>query len=393
MHNYSTTNIIKNNLLYIVGVLFLLFISSLRFAYKFAPLPLLSLLVFFICLYFVLQAVTRETAVTNILKKILQSGFLPYLFIIVFLMVTVFLYPLIDARKTMGLGSTGDDAIIQPALKFLSTGKLYDAKLYDGVPISPGPGWILLNSLFPILNIYWLFAPLYIFASLFICKKFYKSNFVINLTLVLISSSFLFWELLANGHDLVPLGFAFVILTFLIHRFFVEDNSHLTYKIVISILAGLISTSRIVFIALPFLFLLFIWKFNKKNALLFGLISICTNILVQLYFYLVNDFYQPLHLFARGNNNVGPALIITGIILTIILLIYSYRKIDRNIESWLLYIFSCLALPLIMIAFGELIHIDFSFRLWEGVNNLMPVIPGLCFYISLKINNRYPASL
>ena len=71
-----------------------------------------------------------------------------------------YIYPLANARSQ---NSTGDDALIIAAKTLKTSAKLYDVTINQLAPISPGPGWILLNSGFVLGNIYFLLTPFYIF--------------------------------------------------------------------------------------------------------------------------------------------------------------------------------------------------------------------------------------
>jgi len=120
----------------------------------------------FLLLFYYL--IFKNRKIISQLSRIASIQWINIGIITVFIILTFFIYPVADARKAIGKGSTGDDAIIEPVKQLLSSGKLYDVKLYDGAPVSPGPGWILLNAPFVVFNCYYLFTPMYLLASIFL---------------------------------------------------------------------------------------------------------------------------------------------------------------------------------------------------------------------------------
>ena len=69
-----------------------------------------------------------------------------------------YIYPIIDARRNLGKGSTGDDAMILASKSLISTGKIYDFIIDFKTPISPGPAWVIFNSPFSFFDLYFLFG-------------------------------------------------------------------------------------------------------------------------------------------------------------------------------------------------------------------------------------------
>ncbi len=376
---------LKKNAEFIVLFL-ILFVPSLRAIFKYLPNPeLLSIFIGLILLFYY-YFILRVKKINQILNKIPSIQWIFIVIISIFIIANYFIYPIADARKLVGKGSTGDDAIIEPVKKFLSTGKMYDVTLNGDVPVSPGPGWILLNSLFVICNSYYLFTPFYISISILLYLLLFKKKTAPIILLFLLSSSLIFWELMVTGHDLISLGFSFTLIIMLLFHYCIEvDVKTISIPIfLISIFIGFISTSRIVFLFLPFLTLILTYKFKLKQSLFIFTISISIAILLHFIFYITNDYYQPLHLFNRGKSNVGFPIMTMGALVTFVLVIIGNFRIQKSFESFLKWFFLLMVSPLSFISFGEFLNVDYNFAAWEGANYVVPMIPVYLVYISNK---------
>lgn len=296
-----------------------------------------------------------------------------------------FIYPLVDARKFQpGKGSAGDDALILSANTLKTTGKLYDVTVDEDTPISPGPGWVIMNSPFVLLNLYFLFTVFYIFiVCITLSYTFNKTT--ADLFLLLCSTSMVFWELIFNGHDIFPLSAMLFVCSLLTFRYLTKSNNIMVIA-AIALLTGVISTSRIIFIFFPFLLSLFLWKFNKKNSVLLFFIATVVNVSLHLHYYSVNTVYQPLHLFNKALTNIDFPLIISGLTGFFIMLFFQYKNLTENIQSWNKNIFISFLIIFFPISVGDLIKNDFNFHSWEGANYIIPVIPFFFLYIILGLN-------
>ena len=307
---------------------------------------------------------------------------------VIIILITIgnfFIYPLVDARKFQpGKGSAGDDALILSANTLKTTGKLYDVMVGEDTPTSPGPGWVILNSPFVLLNLYFLFTVFYIFiVCITLSYTFNKTT--ADLFLLLCSTSMVFWELIFNGHDIFPLSAMLFVCSILIFRYMTKSNNIILIA-AIALLTGVISTSRIIFIFFPFLLSLFLWKFNKKNSVLLFFIATVVNVSLHLYYYSVNTVYQPLHLFNKALTNIDLPLIISGITGFFIMLFFQYKNLTENFQSWNKSIFTSFLIIFFPISVGDLIKNDFNFQSWEGANYIIPVIPFFFLYIILGLN-------
>ncbi len=155
-------NSVKKNIEIIVLFL-ILFVPSLRAIFKYLPQPeLISLFIGSVLLLFYFFIFNNNQITNRIFNTRKPVLWFVIIMITIFIIINFFIYPIADARKLIGKGSTGDDAIIESAKQFLLTGDMYDVTLQGGASVSPGPGWILLNSIFVFGDCYFFFTPMYI---------------------------------------------------------------------------------------------------------------------------------------------------------------------------------------------------------------------------------------
>lgn len=292
-----------------------------------------------------------------------------------------FIYPIIDARKkTANSGSTGDDAMIMAANSFKNSGKMYDVFINSHTPISPGPAWVIFNTPFSLLDLYFLFTPFYLLVALFLLKK-NSGNIISNLFLVYIFSALVTVELFFNGHDILPFSLGFLICTILIFEN-LKNKLGLFSTVLISFLLGIVCTSRVIFFFVPFVFYFLTKNLNKKKSLILLTISSMVFWGFNGYYYAINQNYQPLHLMKKSVHLSNLPIVVLGISMFLIALFFIIKFLKKTeIQDWLLILGSLFALLLIPVSIADLYKQDFNFKLWEGANYFMPIIPFLVLYI------------
>ncbi len=367
---------------YIPLLVIFLVIPSARAIFKYVPYPEYAFAIFCVFSVIFYYYVITKLDVIVVIKKLLNWSPLAYLIALIYAISAYAIYPIANARRGIGQGSTGDDAIIEPALTLLNNNSLYSVTLYDGAPISAGPGWIFQNAPFALLDVYWILTVFYICLTVISYRLMFGKIRETNFALILISTSLIFWELLVTGHDLIAIGFCFVLFSSLAFKLSVRESDDKILLLSLAIAVGVFATSRVVFILFPVLLAILFWKFSRKKALIFLLPSIFVAVALHGYYFVTSDYYQPLHLFQRGENRVGRYLAGFGLTASMVALIVIYYQLKQSIESWLYSVFVCLAIPLATISIGEFISSNLNFAEWEGANYLVPVIPILLFYLA-----------
>ncbi len=370
--------------IYIFCLVVFLIIPSLRVIFKYTLHPELISIGYLVASAIFFLLILRFRSFFNLIDNLIDWRPLSYVLIFIYSAISFIIYPIADARKNIGKGSTADDAIIESALTLLRSDHLYSPTLYDGAPISPGPGWILQNASFVLFDIYWLLSTFYITIAVIVFRSFFGRFRETNMALIFLSTSLIFWELLVTGHDILAIGFSFVIFVSLVYKLSINNADNYVFLLALAIGVGVFSTSRVIFICFPILLFFFLWKFKKKKALIFLTISLFVSIVLHSYFYMASDNYQPLHLFSRGDNQVGIYLSVMGLTVTLVAFVKVYQGLKDTLESWLFSVFVCLSIPLAFISAGELYSSSFNFSIWEGANYLVPAAPILLFLVACR---------
>jgi len=360
----------------------LLLVGSLRAVFKYLPWPgwiALGMLTGGLTAYAFLMARVKSNGMGEHFPFRYPKT-LCVLLLILFATASYEVYPLADARRLWGAGSTADDGLIQTAGDFFSSGSMYDRPLAGGIPISAGPGWALLNLPLANSHSYWAMGPLYILIAVLIHARLAGTALPEAVVLCLLASSPLFWELLVTGHDIVPLGFALAALVMAGWKIAQDRTDGGFLPLLFGALMGAVATSRVVFAPLPLMMALLAWKQNRKFALLAGSVGLICCAALHGYFFWTSERYQPLHLFLRGNRSVGGDLIGLGLIGETIAVVWVFLRTDNRLGSWLFGAWLCLAIPLGLIALGELRAVGGQFSLWEGANYIFPCVPCYLFF-------------
>jgi hypothetical protein len=298
------------------------------------------------------------------------------------------LYPI--SRQVAQI-STAPDALIEPATALIQRGEnLYSVQLSGGSPVSPGPGWILLNAPFTISGFVSLLTPFYLFLCALMISKWSKAYTFGFIILLFVSLSFL--QMSFVGHDLPATILAFVGLTLALYRYY--DRTFLF--VLISFLIGVLSTARVPFIIFPIALSLCLRTKNQHRALLFVVFSTSLALLIHLVFYLwaVKDglFYQPLHIFNRAALGSGLGILIIGGITWAVAGWFAWRRLTSDIASWFSFLWVLIGVPFIFVGFGELIRNGIfstsNWAAWEGKVYVMFTLPLMITSIVMNLSQR-----
>ncbi|SDE33007.1 hypothetical protein SAMN05421544_10720 [Riemerella columbipharyngis] len=356
----------------------LILLPSLRFFIKFSIYHL-----FFI--YLVLANISMYYLLKNIKK---YYNIFNYPFWIIFIgglsILNFYIYPIIDARRNIGKGSTGDDAMILASKSLMSTGKLYDLMIDAKTPISPGPAWVIFNAPFSIFDLYFLLSPFYLLIILLVIRKFF-GNLKTNLFTYYLFCSVIAFELFFNGHDMLPFSLAFTSLSILINKVLTE-KTNISISIILGLLLGICSTSRIVFFFIPLIFFILLKPYNYKNAIVLFVVSFLICLFFNIYYFLINDFYQPIHLLFKGKHLLSDYGFLLGITGFCLFNYFLFKKLITTNVNWYFIIAITFSIVTIPFSIGDLIHQNFNFTEWEGANYLVITIPHFIIYFIDKLN-------
>jgi hypothetical protein len=376
-------------------------IPSLRPLAKYLPASL-----FFIALFayvFFLLVVNGALVFALERKHVprLFHSIFPFLGIItVIFFVNLFLYPIADGQKNKGKGhgSDQDDALIETG-KYLIAGKNpYHAQLYTGNHISPGPGIIILALPFTQGNRYFLFTPCVLLLTGLVLAGITRSFFYSSAFLLLLSSNCAFWETMIVGSDMIAIGLLFAMVT--IALFYWKErrtNKSLFEKKkpfhsilflatpAIILFAAMAATSRIIFIGLVPLWGFFLFKINKRDALMFSCwTTLCVLFLHGIFFGMDPAAFTPFHVIRKGNGLMGLTLSTVGALVTLLTGIFILFRTRPTLQSWIFSLTLACAAPLTFVSIGDFFWQGSHLYKWEGVNYLMMFIPLINLYFAFN---------
>lgn len=347
-------------------------LPGLRAIFKYSPYPS-----FISCLYLIFLPIFLLPLINRKLEKIQKVIGNPLTILLFLTVVTItcwIAYPFADALKLNMQGSDQDDCIILGVNRILNFSHPYGEKTYFGNPCSPGPGLLLLYAPFVIFHIYILGAIASIVAVVLGLYQKRGDWNIAGLWLVALFSSLIIPELLAVGSDLVLLGNGIAFLAIALPP--TVRNRNLTFAICLSILCGLVASSRVNFIVIAPLVSLFVFAGWRRGGVIFFCISMLVAFIPSLYIYLLDPtIFTPLHLAGKSSNIAGLQMLAFGAFLSIGTALYSAFR-ARIDEAFIpMGLFISLAPMLLSVSLGDLSTRQWNIAAWDGANYLVPLIP------------------
>ncbi|MCP5449815.1 MAG: hypothetical protein H6972_04500 [Gammaproteobacteria bacterium] len=314
------------------------------------------------------------------LKKsnILDYSLLWLLPIVVLGLLNILLYP---GTRLVPNPSSAPSALVEPAVALFYNGlNPYSIRIFDGAPISPGPGWILLNSPLLLGGLITILTPIYLFFSGFMLAKLCKATHAfIYILLTLVSLNFLQMSII--GHDLPAIILALVGLTLALNLYY-KDN---IYFIIIAVLIGLVATARVPFVIFPIALSICLVKIDYFRARVFLILSVGITVTVHLIFwiwvYSQGVFYQPLHVIGRATHGGSLIILFFGALIWAMFGWYGWRHLTKCPSTWMFFLWTVLSIPFIFVGINELLsnglfHLK-AWQTWEGKGYVMFTLPLL----------------
>jgi hypothetical protein len=332
----------------------------------------------FVCLLLFVAMQYRQTMLAR--SRLLAAAAITLLGV-----ANILLYP---ATRLGDHPSSAPDALSVPIGRLLAGLEPYGSRLFDGAPISPGPGWVALHGAFAALGLIPLIVPMWLgLATWLVCR----SGGAATIFVALVMTPLAFLQMSFVGHDIFAISLAFVVVALAAFR--MPERSH--RLIAIAILAGTIATARLPLLVLPLIIGLGLAQQRGASvALRFTGIAVCTALswhgLAALWCALAGDFYQPFHLFQRAEGGAGRWFTLLGAVLGIASGYWIVRKPGRNPSEWLFSMWLLQTALFLPIGIGELINLQhFDWANWEGKNYLAYPLPLLA--AALVLRQREPA--
>jgi hypothetical protein len=218
----------------------------------------------------------------------------PTLFLLIaFTVGALSMHPYVVSLKEHGAGSDSDEALILAGQALLNFQNPYTAVTYLGNPFSVGPGWALLAAPFTVSGLYPLFFPSTVALTMGCLRSNGHDWLTLNRFIILLASSPCVWELACDGSDYLPFAMLTLTVTQLLQRPIIR-----TFDVVgLTVVLGLLSTFRIVFIFLPLLVGFSLFAIHRRRAFAVALGSLAICLASQSLFYFLNrGHYPPLNL-------------------------------------------------------------------------------------------------
>ena len=350
-------------------------IPSLRVIFKYGPgeFWLIFIIYSVVMLAFFYQLIIKNKF--EWARKVLGNPFAITFIILAILVCTWYVYPIADGLKNVMHGTDQDDCIIMGATKLANLVHPYMEKTYHGNPCSPGPGILILYMPFVLTNTYPLggvFAIIAVGLCLYLQSRKLDD---VGIFLALLFSCLLISEMLAVGGDLVLLGSGIVILSFTLIK--TINLKNWTQLFLLSLLCGLLASSRVNFMVIVPLASILIFLHWRKGAVYFFLsaLLIATTPSLIIYFMSPNEF-TPFHLIGKAQRLVPTSFIEVAFVVSVITFLYGIFIVRRNLNHLPLAIFISIAPSLIAVSLGDLLVIRLGdISQWEGANYFIALVP------------------
>lgn len=377
----------KNIFLNFILPLFVILIPSIRAFYKYLPsLNTIAFLIYALIILISLYLIFSQGKFLKILN-FLNDRKIVFFSIVLITVITLVMYPIADSLKYQMRGSDQDDCIINGVKLMMSFSNPYMEQSYFGNSCSSGFGALFLYIPFVMTGTYQLGSIFASISAIITIKKISVANHQATIFALLIFSSIIWIELIFTGSDFNLIGCFLLILAYGISRNLLNKN--IKYLICLSILGGLLASTRINFLILTPLISLFIFKYWRKGAIVFFLISFIVSVLPSTFIYSLNpDSFAPFHLIEKSSNLLRGGLRELNILTSLIALFIGYKVSTYSPENIPKAIFISLTPSLIILSIGELIFFrQGSLSMWEGANYFIPLLPLAASIISLNYNH------
>lgn len=272
-------------------------------------------------------------------------------------------------------------AMTLPVHALLHGHQMYDIALPASVPASPGPGWILLNAPFTLIHASWLLIPFWLAAAAVVIRVAYGRGVEVNVALVLLYVSPHFARMVAEDQDLLIVPCALIVLVVIANRWV----RSLPAAVILGLLAGVVATSRILYVAFPVVLGLIAWRRSQRQAVAVGVVGIGVAVACNLVAAIGINPYPPTHLFGRAGIKEPALNVAIGATVTAVVVIgLIVRYVRRDNGSWLYWLAGAWAVAHGFIGFGELAGVHWVFRYWEGANYVfvgaVPLVAGVMLW-------------
>ena len=353
-------------------------VGSAPFFFKHTRWPLLALAVYAGLLVFATSCLRRAGGPIG---RALESGWFPILGVVAVGALNLVVYP---AMREVASPSTAPDALIEPARLLLLGAYPYAAELPGRVPVSPGPGWLLLNLPLVAWGLVPLLMPLYLGACGWALWSVRRQARSASVFLCLLLTCLNFLQKSVEGHDLFAVTCAMTTVTIAVW----SSQSSPRRLLILGALAGVIATARVPFLLHP-LGVAALLLSDRRACFTFGVPAFVVAIGLHVGFWLwgesVHAAYQPMHVFGRAQAALGGAGLVAAAMLWGAVEWGLGRRVPRHLADWLFHHWHLLFVPFALVGVAELLRADpIDLAHWEGKNYVTFTLPLLAASLALR---------
>ena len=360
-------------ILNLITFIILFEVSCLRTIIKYVSNPLLS--AFMIISYFLLLMliIYLFQLRKSIIDRISKNKYLYILSILCLTTIVLYGYPIADNLKLHGKGSDQDDCVILGVENLLKAQNPYSSRTYRSNPCSTGMGVLIAYIPFVYIGFYELGSVIFMIITLWYLyiNRGPKLAFFYKITLL---TNILFIELMVVGSDLFLIGFFLLIAALYMDANI--DNMSIGKTLLLSILVGLVASSRINMLIILPIFAIFGYFRNKLSGILMFLSSSVIAILPSFLIYISNpSLFTPLHLIQKAEMLLPLSVrfvVIAIMAFSLVISLFLYSKKAILFTSALLWILTPMFVGLLI---GGLAHVEYKVSLSEHFNYLIPLLP------------------
>jgi len=295
-------------------------------------------------------------------------------------------YPHADALKHLGRGSDQDDAIIGCVQALLQGRAPYPARTYLGLPVSAGPGALVVHLPFVLAGVYPVAGVAAVVGATLALHRISQGWLAANVFLGLLASSLLFWQQLVVGSDLGTWG-CLLVVALLALRPARPVGGHAA-RIAATALLVLVASARVVFVWVPALAGVLLWRQDRRRALLVAALGTAATVALHLSFAaFAKGAYSPLHLLGRMQgvpwwvSGAAAALVAAALYVT-------WRFSATSAERWLGLAALSVTVSLAVPAVVDLVLVNrWAATHWRS-RFLMPGLPVLAAYAGVLVSSR-----
>jgi len=350
--------------------------------------------IIYACIFFIFWCYFQGEKLYQRTHPLIKSPQLTLFFAIMLVVISYYGFHYELYLQTLGAlkshGSDSANCLITPAMNLLRGHYPYkDASMIFHNPISPGPGWVIMNlpfTSFGLYGPYYLLIPFWLLLTAWVIGRYTQHNYYNNLYLILSFCAISFWELLCSGIDLIAVGCLMVLSVLALDKVAMSPKKWPFYALILFSSAS--ATARIAFFYWPALLGFLLMSRDVKRGWQFAILGSLAVLIWHGSFYIVDpSHYFPLHLLGKANfitNNYYKA---AGMVATLTVGLWILFNRRSDVVNWLWISWLSMITPLSVIAMGDLfIWRHWDVTTWEGVNYISVTIPVLIAWIVLKFS-------